>query len=99
MARHFQVSALLKQPTLYLVYRSELPTSECITTDTVADDTAILTSHPPAMATELLEGGINDILIFINNNTITRRLKQTMPQNMMTQVPYQACHKQFQPTY
>ncbi|GBP23641.1 hypothetical protein EVAR_80258_1 [Eumeta japonica] len=38
---------------LYLIYTSDLPTSDCITTGTFADDTAILASHQdPAEASK-----------------------------------------------
>ncbi|GBP64657.1 Probable RNA-directed DNA polymerase from transposon X-element [Eumeta japonica] len=40
-------------PLLYLIYTSDLPTSDCITTGTFADDTAILASHQdPAEASK-----------------------------------------------
>lgn len=49
-------------PLLYLIYTSDLPTSDSITTGTFADDTAILASHQdPIEATKLLQNGLNDI--------------------------------------
>ncbi|GBP43992.1 Probable RNA-directed DNA polymerase from transposon X-element [Eumeta japonica] len=50
-------------PLLYLIYTSDLPTSDCITTGTFADDTAILASHQdPAEASKILQDGLNNIL-------------------------------------
>lgn len=49
-------------PLLYLIYTSDLPTSDCVTTGTFADDTAILSSHEdPTEASKILQKGINDI--------------------------------------
>ncbi|CAH2100420.1 unnamed protein product [Euphydryas editha] len=52
--------------TLYLIYTSDLPTSESIITGTFADDTAILAAHSdPVEAAELLQCGLNDISIWL----------------------------------
>lgn len=49
-------------PLLYLIFTSDLPTSDCITTGTFADDTAILASHQdPTEATRILQTGLNEI--------------------------------------
>jgi hypothetical protein len=49
-------------PILYLIYTSELPTSDNTITATFADDTAILTTHEnPAIASMKLQTTINKI--------------------------------------
>jgi hypothetical protein len=55
-----QVSVL--GPVLYLTYTSELPTSDNITSVTVANDTAILATHEdPEIASMKLQATINKI--------------------------------------
>lgn len=49
-------------PLLYLIYTSDLPTSDSITTGTFADDAAIRASHPNTIqATKFLQNGLNEI--------------------------------------
>lgn len=47
---------------LYLIYASDLPISGGITTETFADDTAILASHEdPVETSKILQDGLNHI--------------------------------------
>lgn len=49
-------------PTLYTLYTADLPTNETTTTATFADDTAVLATNPnPALASELLQDGLQKI--------------------------------------
>jgi hypothetical protein len=49
-------------PILYLLYTSDLPTSDSVVTGTFADDTAILASHhDPVEASKILQRGLDNI--------------------------------------